>query len=388
MHFFILLVKEEGNKLKNLVSEIAGRQIRMGYTTGSCAAAAAKAAAFMFVRKKKIDWIEIDTPVGIPLRLPIIKAEIGKDFAKCCVVKDGGEDADITTGIEIFAEARFTKKDEISIMAGEGIGIVTKKGLKVAPGQPAINPVPRKMIQKEVSEIQKSGIEIILSVPEGEERAKKTFNPRLGIQGGISIIGTSGIVMPMSEEAWKDSIYLELKMKKALRLHSICYVFGNYGEEFAQKQLGIEKDKILNISNFVGYFLESAVNLKLKDILLIGHMGKLAKVAAGNFHTHNKISDARLETICTFAALEGASKECIEALYSCVTTEAAQEILEQYHLKQVYQRIVDKAEQRCLFRIYEKIKIGCILFGKENKMLAKSKNAEEIINKIRNENIE
>lgn len=380
---------EEGIELhQNLILEKEGKQVRMGYTTGSCAAGAAKAAAKMLITGEVVKEIEIDTPAGIPLCLSVEKAERGTDFARCCIVKDGGDDPDVTTGLEIFAEARFSDREGILISTGEGIGIVTKRGLKVEVGQPAINPEPRKMILKEVSEIQSDGISLFFSVPKGRECAEKTLNARLGIEGGISILGTSGIVMPMSEEAWKESIYLELKMKKVAGMQSLCFVFGNDGESFAQKELGIAKEKIIKISNFVGFLLDCAVNLELKSVLLAGHMGKLVKVAAGNFHTHSKMSDARMETLCAYAALEGAKKETLEQIYTSVTTDAVQEILIRENLTGVNEKIVNQAELRCLQRVRQQLKTGCVLFGQSGKKLAQSRQAEKILKEIQEEQIE
>ena len=191
---------------------VNGRKFRKGYTTGSCAAAASKAAVTMLASGKAIENISIDTPAGVRLDLPVTDVEFSKESVSCSVIKDGGDDPDMTSGLKIFAVAKFIPGHAIRITAGEGIGMVTYPGLKVEVGKPAINPVPMKMILKEVQEVLEpgKGVEINLSVPGGEEVAKNTYNPKLGIIGGISILGTSGIVTPMSEEAWKDSIALEL----------------------------------------------------------------------------------------------------------------------------------------------------------------------------------
>lgn len=371
-----------------LKAYMAGKQVRLGFTTGSCAAAAAKAAANLLVTGTKMNTVEIDTPSGIRLHLNIEKLEKKENTAFCSILKDGGDDPDVTTGIEICAEAEFSNQEGISILGGEGVGRVTKKGLKIEPGYSAINPEPLRMIKKEVAEIIENGIKITISVPQGQEIAKKTFNPRLGIEGGISIIGTSGIVTPMSEEAWKDSIFLELKMKKELGIKNICYVFGNYGEKFAKQVCQIDSEKILSISNFVGYFLECASNLGFCSVLLVGHMGKLVKVAAGNFHTHSKISDARMETLCAFAALSGGQRNILEQIYSCVTTEAAEEILKQNGLCSVFQKVAEQSESKCRMRIYDSLELGTILFGKDNQTLAYSKSAPQILEQLRTEKIE
>lgn len=368
-----------------MIHTIAGRNYKMGYTTGSCAAAAAKAAVSMLVTKEKIKQISIDTPAGIPLVLEVKKGEIGNESTQCCIVKDGGDDADSTTGMEIFAKAQYSKEKGIQIKAGKGIGIVTKKGLQVKPGEPAINKVPMMMILQEVSKIKENGICITIFAPEGEERAKKTFNARLGIIGGISIIGTTGIVKPMSEDAWKEAILLELKMKKEQGYRAVCLVFGNYGEDFCVHKLKMKKEVIVIMSNFVGYVLESASRIGFETILIVGHIGKLVKVAGGIFHTHSRIADGRMETICTFAALEGASVEVIEKIYHCITTEAAEKVIEENNLKGIYEKIVQKAEEKCRQYIQCEKKIGCILFNNQNEILSKSKNADGIMTTLRNE---
>jgi cobalt-precorrin-5B (C1)-methyltransferase len=189
-----------------------GKKLRYGYTTGSCAAAAAKASAIMLKSKEKINEVEIDTPKGWNLKIQIHDADFNDKKASCSVVKDSGDDPDVTNGLKIFAEVASTGRKNIKIIGGKGIGKVTKEGLSLEPGEWAINPTPRKMILEEIRKIfPKGGYIIKLWIPKGEEVAKKTFNPKLGIEGGISIIGTSGIVEPMSEEAFKESIRLEMK---------------------------------------------------------------------------------------------------------------------------------------------------------------------------------
>lgn len=365
--------------MKNMTVDIAGKSYRMGYTTGSCAAAAAKAAAYMLVKNKIINKICIDTPIGVELILEVINAEIGNGYSVCAVVKDGGDDSDVTTGLEIYAKAEYCECKGVNVVAGIGIGTVTKKGLKVSVGEPAINPEPMKMIIKEVSEIIAEGIKITLTIPQGEETAKMTFNPKLGIVGGISIIGTTGIVTPMSEEAWKESVLLELKMCLASGDKSICFVFGNMGEKFCTDVLNIEKSKIVSISNFVGYMLDSAVNLGVENILFVGHMGKIVKVASGIFNTHSKVADGRMEALCAYAALNGATTETVNKIYNCVTTDGAEEVINEYNLQSVYSMVAEKAETKCCQRVYNKINIGCVLFNKNNKILSKSSNVEKII---------
>lgn len=364
---------------------VNGKKLRKGYTTGSCAAAASKAAVLMLLMGEPIDAVDIDTPAGIRLSLPVTDTAFAGESVKCSVVKDGGDDPDMTSGLKVFAEARFTGIKGIEIKTGEGIGTVTLPGLKVKVGQPAINPVPMQMILKEAAEVLPdcAGVEITLSVPGGEEAAKQTYNPKLGIAGGISILGTSGIVVPMSEEAWKDSLALELNIAAAKGLKQLVYIFGNYGEDFIKEKFGINSDYIVKTSNFIGFMLEKAVENGFEKILVAGHPGKLVKVAAGIFHTHSRVADARMETMAAYAALEGASKEVVARIYECKTTEAAAEIIDKNGLRGVYGRIVSNTSKRCSEYTFNKIQAGSVLFNSDNTVLAMDEAAKEIISEIK-----
>ncbi|MGI6776947.1 MAG: cobalt-precorrin-5B (C(1))-methyltransferase CbiD [Acetivibrionales bacterium] len=363
---------------------INGRKFRKGYTTGTCAAAASKASVTMLLSQKAVNSICVDTPAGIRLTLPVADARVSDGFAVCSVVKDGGDDPDVTTGLKVFAKARLTHGRGVRIKPGEGIGRVTLPGLKVKVGEPAINPVPVRMILKEVNEVlpDNRGIEIVLSVPGGDEIAKKTYNPKLGIEGGISILGTTGVVHPMSEEAWKESLALELSIMAARGIDAGVYTFGNYGEDFVSCRLGISGDYIVKISNFVGYMLEKGVENGLSSILLAGHPGKLVKVAGGIFHTHSKVADARMEILSSYAALEGASRDITERIYRCRTTEAAVEIIENEGLTGVYSRIVNNVSQKCGQYIYNKARVGTVLFNAANELLGMDKNAQKMIEEL------
>jgi cobalt-precorrin-5B (C1)-methyltransferase len=363
---------------------VNGRKFRKGYTTGSCAAAASKAAVSMPLSGKPVELIGIDTPAGVRLNLPITDVEFTDGKVRCSIVKDGGDDPDMTSGLKIFAEASFASDIGIKISTGEGIGIVTLPGLKVEPGKPAINPVPMKMILKEVQEVlpEHTGVEIRLSVPGGEEVAKKTYNPKLGIVGGISILGTSGIVTPMSEEAWKESVALELNVAVAKGFNQIVYTFGNYGEGFAVDELGIEKDRVIKVSNFIGYMLDRAMESNIENILVIGHLGKLVKVAAGIFHTHSRVADARMEILAAYTALEGAPQDVTARIFECRTTEAAAAIIKENGYTTVFDRIAGNASKRCTEYMYNKIKVGTVLFNEDNSLLAMDDMAKQILSEI------
>ncbi|WP_432401694.1 cobalt-precorrin-5B (C(1))-methyltransferase CbiD [Wukongibacter sp. M2B1] len=360
-----------------------GKKMRYGYTTGSCAAAASKAAAYMAIQNEIIKNIDIETPKGWKLTLEVIDPTI--DFegraASCYIKKDAGDDPDITHGILIGARVEITDNTDIILKGGEGVGQVTKPGLYVPVGEPAINPVPRKMIRNEISKVLPGGkgAIITISVPKGEKIAKKTFNPKLGILGGISILGTSGIVEPMSDEAFKESLAIELNMAVKGGVDRIVLVPGNYGEEYAIKIFGIDKSQILKTSNFIGFMLNKCIENNIKKALIVGHIGKLVKLAGGIFNTHSKVADARLEIIAANLALMGAPKEIIEKVFDCVTTEGVVNILEGYNYGEIYRILCQQAEERCLSYTHGELEVGVVMCSMEKGLLAMGESAKAIL---------
>ena len=365
----------------NKYTNKGGKRLRYGYTTGSCAAAAAKAASLMLLSQEVIKFVSLKTPKGWELELSIYDVKITKSSVSCAVIKDSGDDPDITNGIKVYATVRHNTG--YKIISGEGVGVVTKKGLAVAVGEPAINPVPRQMILDEVSQILTQGALVKISVPQGAEIAQRTFNPKLGIVGGISILGTTGIVEPMSQDALKESLALELNVKIEAGHNRLVYVPGNYGFNYA-KLLHISEDKVLKTSNFIGFLLDKAEELGVKKLLLIGHIGKLIKVAGGIFQTHSKYADARMEILAAYCACLGANASLVNELLNCITTEEAVDLIIANKLSNVFDLIADRVALRSTQRAHNEIKIEAIIFSQAKGLLGKSLNADSFLKEFNN----
>ena len=311
---------------------VDGKKLRYGYTTGTCAAAAAKAATLLLLTGRAPAAVRIHTPKGIDLTLPVEEAARSGDTARCAVRKFSGDDPDVTDGALIAATVSVSAAPGVHIDGGEGVGRVTKPGLKVPVGAAAINPGPRAMIEQAVGEALEeteavAGIDAVISVPEGAALAAKTFNPRLGIVGGISILGTSGIVEPMSEEALIDSIRLEIRQRKTLGETRLILAPGNYGTDFLRDTLGVSEDRIVKISNYVGRALDAAAEAGFAEVLLAGHIGKLIKLSGGIMNTHSREGDGRAELMAAWALKAGADADTARTILACVTTDEMLRIL-------------------------------------------------------------
>lgn len=362
--------------------------MRYGFTTGSCAAAAAKAAVYMLLTGKRKTAITIETPKGIPYEAEILEISckgtgIGRSVS-CAVKKDGGDDPDITTGALICAKVSFAPEDggEVYIDGGIGVGRVTRNGLDQPPGEAAINHVPREMIRKEVSEVcgfldYPGGVKVEIFVPEGERLAARTFNPRLGIVGGISILGTSGIVEPMSRQALLDTIRVELKQRRAEGYDYVAVSPGNYGLDFVQKHYGYDLDRSVKCSNFIGETIDIAKELGFTGMLITGHIGKMIKVAGGIMNTHSREGDCRMELLAAFAVKAHTEPEKVRQLLDCVTTEDALKVLEEAGTRN---EVMEYAIQRVCYYLDKRsggeIRMDCIIYANEFGELAKSEGAE------------
>ncbi len=358
--------------------------MRYGFTTGSCAAAASKAAAYMLLSGRKKKKITIETPKGIPYTAEILAIRRGENEVSCAVRKDGGDDPDVTSGALIGAKVTYGRADVFQIMieGGRGVGRVTRPGLDQPVGNAAINHVPREMIIREVTQVcqlldYKGTLEIEIFVPEGEELAAHTFNPRLGITGGISILGTSGIVEPMSSRALLDTIRVELRQRRALGFDYVAVSPGNYGLDFMKQQYGYDLDRSVKCSNFIGETVDMAIEEGFQRLLLTGHIGKLIKVAGGIMNTHSREADCRLELLCAFAAKQGVEPDKLCAILDCITTTQALQILEESGRREA---VMAYAMERILWyldrRAQGKLEIDCIMFDNEYGELAGSKEVE------------
>lgn len=328
-----------------------GKRLRCGYTTGSCAAAAAKAAALILKTDKRISFVEIDTPAKIKLKLEIANMKKEKDTVSCCVIKDGGDDPDVTDGMEIWAKVKERDDGKIVIDGGKGIGKITREGLFGEIGQAAINPVPKQMIKKELKKISNKGYDVIIYAPLGEKIGKKTYNERIGIKGGISIIGTKGIVYPMSEDALKKTIYMEIdNIFEYYGKDHIIFVLGNYGEKIAEK-LELKGGKV-KVSNFIGDSLLYAYNKGFESITLIGHIGKLSKLSLGSFNTHSKICDGRMEAFIYYLAFRKAPLKFLKEINNCLTAEEATNLC----MEKGYEQVIKDMAKGCEERIQRYIK--------------------------------
>ncbi|MGO5313498.1 cobalt-precorrin-5B (C(1))-methyltransferase CbiD [Bilifractor sp. LCP21S3_A7] len=374
------------------------KKLRMGYTTGSCAAAAAKAGTRTLLTGVETEEIVLDTPKGIRLHLPVEDIHIQRDESGipvkvCCAVrKDGGDDIDATNGALIYAEVSCTGEAGVTIDGGEGVGRVTKPGLDQPVGNAAINHVPREMITKGVLEVCREqgytgGISVIIRIPEGQRIAEKTFNPRLGIVGGISVLGTSGIVMPMSEKALIDTIRVEMKMRRENGGEYLVITPGNFGERFASEMPDLVRTHEMKCSNFVGETLDMAVDLGVKGILFISHIGKFIKVSGGIMNTHSHEADCRAELMAAAVLRAGGSADLAREVLSTNTTEDALKILKQEGGDELFDAAMKRITERIGFylnaRVQGRIETGAVIFSNVFGMLGKTENVPDLVEKLR-----
>lgn len=402
------------------------KKLRKGYTTGTCAAAAAKAAAYMLLSGEEIREVKLLVPAGMELLLETEELFRTPDAVSCAVRKDAGDDPDITHGMLVFAkverlsekgtlpEQETGKKDgqakeaKILLDGGEGVGRVTRPGLEQPVGAAAINKTPRRMIREAVlKEAKQAGftgtLKVTVSIPDGKKLAAQTFNPRLGIEGGLSVLGTTGIVEPMSEKALTETIYLEMNMKKEQGRKHLCIVPGNYGSDFLEEELDLDAEEAVKCSNYIGDTLDMAVLLGFEGILLAGHIGKFVKLAAGVMNTHSRMADARAEVFAAHLAQEAAElsgkadcenleKERLRLLaltprvMESITTDEALSILDEAGVKEaVMGRIMERIYYHVKERVKGRLSVEAVTFSREWGILGKTEGADGLLAKIRKE---
>lgn len=363
-----------------------GRKLRCGYTTGACAALAAAGAVRLLLTGAPPEAVSLETPMGLTVEVPLEDCARSGGAASCAVRKDGGDDIDATAGLLIYVRAERQTEPGVTIRGGPGVGRVTKPGLDQPVGEAAINRVPRQMIREAAEAVCRElgyggGLALTVSVPGGEEAAKRTFNPSLGIEGGISILGTSGIVEPMSLRALADTVALEIRQAAALGRRHIILTPGNYGMEFLHArgldELGVP---VVKCSNFIGDALDDCAGAGFESVLLVGHMGKLGKLAGGIMNTHSRYADCRTELFCAHAAARGASTAVCRALLDAASSDACIAILDGAGLRQaVLGGMLEAVDRHLSRRAAGAFRVGAILFSNEYGPLGQTKGAKEIL---------
>ncbi|MBR0138938.1 MAG: cobalamin biosynthesis protein CbiD [Firmicutes bacterium] len=385
------LLYQIGNGPREQYVVKGGKSLRLGYTTGTCAAAASKAAALMLLTGKKLENISVVTPRGISLKLELADVSISEDRVSCAIKKDSGDDPDVTDGILIYSEVSRTKEPGIVIEGGKGIGRVTMKGLDRPVGDAAINSGPRKQIAEALTEVlsmsgAEGGLKAVISAPEGEELAKKTFNPRLGIVGGISILGTTGIVDPMSEDALIETVRISLRQKREMGAEYALLTPGNIGAEYIKSSLRIPPETAVPVSNYIGESLDMCIDMGFKGVLIVGHVGKLVKLAGGLFNTHSKYGDCRMEILASCAGAEGLSPGKISEVLGCVTCDGALEIIkDEGLLGPAMKRLEKKIAFMLENRTKGALKTGAMVFSGEFGLLLETENAPVLLKHFREE---
>lgn len=363
---------------------VGGKNLRCGYTTGSCAVAAALGAAEMLLTKKCVETVDLTLSEEITLNLLLENTERTEDRVRCAVRKDAGDDKDITNGILIYAAVSKTEKG-IVIDGGTGVGRVTKKGMDQPVGAAAINSVPRKMIEENLFNLcrrlhYEGGLQVLIEVPNGAEIAAKTFNPRLGIEGGISILGTSGIVEPMSEQALIDTISVEINMKKAEGKKYLLVTPGNYGLDYVRGNTTLRAELAVKCSNYIGETLDIAVEAGFEKVLLIGHIGKLVKLGAGIMNTHSRCADGRMEALAACGIEAGLDRDILSAVLKCNTTDEAVELLTEHNcLEPVMDKLMIRIEKQMSLRVRGGMETAAVVFSNRFGLLGMTGKAAEML---------
>lgn len=406
------------------------KKLRLGITTGTCSAAAAQAATMQLLLGVESHAVTLRTPKGMTVSVPVYLLEADSKKASYKVIKDSGDDPDVTNGTDVCVTVEYAQQSAgaetdvsvetggntgsdgiveastrsskhgsqdrscaftseaypyLTLDGGIGIGRVTKEGLEQEVGQAAINRVPRQMIFAAVADVcEKANVSeslhITVWMPEGEALAKRTFNPKLGIEGGLSVLGTSGILEPMSEQAIVATIETEIRQRHAVGEEKILVTPGNYGQAYASEYLGLDLTKSVKSSNYVGDTIDLAISYGMKDFLLVGNIGKLVKLAAGIFNTHSKVADGRGEIFAVHAAMAGADVKVVQEIYDCINTDRMLDVLEREGLREVVmQSILVAIEKHVTGRVGDTMRFGVVVFSEKYGYLGQTKNSDMVL---------
>ena len=360
--------------------------LRCGYTTGTCAALAATGAARLLLTGTVPESISLQTPKGIVVEVAPLFCRRTAAGAECAIEKDGGDDVDVTTGLPVIAAVELRQDPAITLQGGKGVGRVTKPGLDQPVGEAAINHVPRQMIESALrAEAEAAGYPggfgVTISIQGGEEVARRTFNPHIGVEGGLSVLGTSGIVEPMSQQAILDTIQLEMDQAALANPRQLILAPGNYGLDYLRDAYpefaGIP---VVKISNFIGDTLDMAATAGFKEVLLVGHVGKLCKLAGGIMNTHSHTADCRTELFCAHAALCGADRALCAQLMDAATTDACLDLLDQAQLRvPVLESLLAAIQLHLDRRAAGTFRVGAVLFSNQHGPLGTTQTAKELL---------
>ena len=368
-----------------------GEHLRRGFTTGTCATLAAKAAATLLLQGRALDQVSVLTPAGIEVTVELEALEREGDGVRATVLKDAGDDFDVTHGTRVCALVTPTVEQGVFIDGGVGVGRVTCPGLDQPIGNAAINSGPRAMIKAAVESIIEGGdylggVSVLVEVPDGEELGRKTFNPSLGIVGGISILGTSGIVEPRSLKALQDALEVEIHVRAAAGNKRLIVTPGNYGQAFLET-MGLPDDiPIVSCANFIGFTLDRAAAEGFEEVLLVGHIGKLVKVAGAVMDTHSRMADCRREIFAAHAAAAGAGQATVLEIFNAMTTDACLDIVEAAGVKDaVVDRIAAAIQYQLEHRVAEAYKVGAVIYSNKTGLLASTEEANSLMNNWKQE---
>lgn len=348
------------------ISRMGGKHLRHGYTTGACAAAAAKAACISLLRQIAVEFVEIPLPIGWTVKFEIARCVFDDKQSRCSVIKDGGDDPDVTHGAEICASVSWSSAPGVTINGGEGVGVVTKPGLGLEVGGPAINPVPRAMIEAAVTDLARSelanrGLNVMISVPKGAELAKRTLNARLGIIGGISILGTSGIVVPYSTDAFQASVSQALDVAQAAGCREVVLTTGGRSEKFAQKAHSLNEEAFIQMGDFVGHALDECSARDIPKVHIWGMVGKLCKMADGHFQTHVNNSQVATQLIAEIALTCGAPTEVVARVRQANTARHVLEIVGTLGVPGLFDAICRQAAINCAEHLHRAVRVECVM---------------------------